>query len=121
MLETSENNSPKFSASGVSEVDQDRAMRLGISFNGIQFIYRNSKYDQLSDACSYAESDIGREGKLPVATTFADWSPRPTPSSSDQELMQQLGITFEDWRYKFGDYRYDRLEDAANYARTHQS
>jgi len=121
MLDASEKNSPELVAFGVSAADQDRAMRMGVSFNGIQFIYRNFKYDRLSDACSYAESDIGREGKLPAAAAFSDWLPRPTPSSSDQALMQQFGIAFEDLRYKFRDYRYDRLEDAVNYACTHQS
>ncbi len=117
MLETNKHNIPEFAASVVSEADQDRAMRLGIAFNGTQFVYRDFKYDRLADAFSYAEFDIHREGRQPVATTSADWLPRPIPNSAEQALMKQYGITFEDWRYKFRDYRYDRLADAVNYAR----
>lgn len=121
MLETNENSIPEFAASGVSKADQERAMRMGISFNGTQFVFRDFKYDRLSDAFSYAELDIQREGRQPVATSSANWLTRPTPNNTDRALMQQFGITFEDWRYKFRDYRYDRLADALNYARDHQS
>lgn len=121
MLEATEKNSPEFLASDVSEVDQERSMRMGISFNGTQFVYRDFKYDRQSDACSYAELDIQREGRQPGATSPEDWLPRPLPSSADRVLMQQFGVTFEDWRYKFCEYRYDRLSDALNYARGHQS
>jgi hypothetical protein len=117
MIETNKNNNSEFAASGISEADQDRAMRLGIAFNGTQFVYRDFKYDRLADAFSYAELDIQREGRQPVATTSADWLPRPIPNSVDQALMKQYGIIFEDWRYKFRGYRYDRLADAVNYAR----
>jgi hypothetical protein len=121
MLETTDKNSPEFLASGVSEVDQGRSMRMGISFNGTQFVYCDFKYDRQSDACSYAELDIQREGRQPVATSPEDWLPRPVPNSGDRVLMQQFGVTFEDWRYKFRDYRYDRLSDALDYARSQQS
>lgn len=121
MLETNENSIPEFSVSGVSEADLGRAMRLGISFNGTQFVYCDFKYDRLSDAIAYAELGVRPEGKLALATSAADWLPRPIPDSADQALMQQFAVSFEDWRYKFRDYRYDRLSDALNYARGHQS
>lgn len=110
----------EFAASGVSTADKARAMRTGISFDGRQFVYRDFKYDQLSDAFSYAELDIRREDRDVLATTSADWLSRPIPNITDQALMQQFGITFEDWRYRFRDYRYDHLADALNYARSHQ-
>ena len=121
MLEAGENSISEFAASDVSKADQDRGMRLGISFDGKQFVYRDFQYERLADAISYAELDIQREGKQAVAATAADWLLRPVPNSADQALMQQLGVTFNDWCYKFGDYRYDRLADALNYARGHQS
>jgi hypothetical protein len=121
MLETSGNNISEFVASGVSETDQNRAMRSGISFNGTQFVYRDFKYDRLTDAFSYADLDIRRAGIRPATTYSVDWLPRPIPNSADQALMQQLGVAFEDWRYRFQDYRHDRLADALNYARCHLS
>lgn len=121
MLETNEKSIPEFAASSVSEVDQELAMRMGISFNGTQFVYRDFKYDRLSDAVSYAELDILREGRQPIATSSADWLLRPVPKSTDRALMQQFGVSFEDWRYKFRDNHYDHLADALNYARPHQS
>ena len=42
----------------ISEISADEkthAMRLGIAFNGTQFIYLDFKYDRLTDAISYAE------------------------------------------------------------------
>lgn len=107
--------------SDVSPADQQRAMGLGISFNGTQFVYRDFKYDRLPDAFAYAELDIEREGKAAAATTAADWLARPLPGVADQTQMQELGIIFENWRYKYLDYRYDRLADAVNYAREHRS
>lgn len=95
-------------------------MRLGISFNGTRFVYRGFKYDRLSDAISYAELDVQRGGIQPVATPSAEWLPRTVPNSAEQALMKQFGITFEDRRYKFQNYHYDRLEDAVRYARSHQ-
>ncbi len=44
----------------------------------------------------------------------------PTPSPRDEsqrELMDSLAISFRDGVYHLGDYRYDRLADAVNYAR----
>lgn len=121
MLETNENSIPEFTASGVSEADQKRAMRMGISFNGTQFVYGDFRYDRLSDAFSYAELEFRREGRQPVPTSSTDWLSRPSPNNADRALMQEFGVTFDDWRYKFRDYRYDRLADALNYARAHQS
>jgi hypothetical protein len=39
------------------------------------------------------------------------------PDESQRELMAELAITFQDGIYRLGDYRYDRLADAVNYAR----
>ena len=96
-------------------------MGLGISFNGSQFVYRDFKYDRLADAIAYAEVDVEREGKAPAATTAADWLAPPLPGLADQAEMQEHGIVFENRRYKYLDYRYDRLADALNYARKDRS
>lgn len=41
----------------------------------------------------------------------------PKPDETGHGLMAALGITFQDGVYHLGEYRYDRLVDAVNYAR----
>lgn len=101
--------------SEISVADQSNAMRLGISFNGIQFVYRDFKYDRLSDAVSYAELDVQRMHQI-LFTVPSEWQPRRVPSMTEQALMTQYGIVFERSCYKYKDYRYDSLVDAINYA-----
>jgi hypothetical protein len=38
-------------------------------------------------------------------------------SQTDNELMERYGITFENDKYNYESYSYDRLEDAVNYAK----
>lgn len=105
----------------VSQVEMNRAMSLGISFNGTQFVCQEFKYDKLPDAISYAELITARDGVLPSVSCAADWLERNVPNEADKVLMEKYGICFEDWRYKYQDYRYDRLADAVNYASTHNT
>ena len=120
MLDSPLDNTSEFPIAGVSATDQTNAMRLGIAFNGTQFVYRDFKYDRLEDAVAYAELDIERSHPPPVPTAGGDWLARPVPGTADEALMKQLGIVLEGWRYKFQDYRYDRLVDAVNYAKSQQ-
>lgn len=106
----------EFPVSVISEIEKDDAMHLGISFNGTQYLYREFKYDKLPDAVAYAAFDIAREGSKPVASSPVDWLERQIPDEGEQEMMQQYGISFEGWRYKYQDFRYDRLADAIKYA-----
>ncbi len=101
------------------ESDRDFAMQLGISFNGTQFVYRDFKYDKLTDAVAYAELDRSRTGAHLTASPPEAWLERPVPSASDDQLMKQYGISLDGGRYRYRDYRYDRLGDAMNYARSH--
>ncbi len=118
-------NNPWENASGcpISEISADEkthAMRLGIAFNGTQFIYLDFKYDRLRDAINYAEHESVRTLNPPVASTPHDWLERPVPSVADQVLMNENGIIFDGWRYIFKEYRYDRLADALNYSLQHR-
>lgn len=103
-------------ASVATRAEVGRAMSLGVSFNGTQFVYQDFKYDKLTDAISYSELITARDGVQPSVSHAADWLERNVPNEADQALMAKYGICFEDWRYKFQDYRYDRLADAVNYA-----
>lgn len=112
------------SACPIADIPTDErthAMRLGIAFNGTQFIYLDFKYDRLTDAISYAEQENARTLNPPVASTPKDWLERPVPSVADLVLMNENGIVFDGWRYRFREYRYDRLADALNYSLQHRS
>mgnify|MGYP003595648695 CR=1 FL=1 len=110
-------NASERSDPSVSAAQQREAMQLGIAFNGFQFVYRDYKYDRLPDAVAYAKLEATRGEGQAAVTNPAAWLDRPVPSAADLEVMQRHGIRFENWRYRFQDYRYDRLADALNYAR----
>lgn len=119
-------NNPVENTSGCPIADtpadeKTHAMRLGIAFNGTQFIYLDFKYDRLTDAINYAEQQSARTCNPPVASSPKDWLDRPVPSVTDQVLMNENGIVFDGCRYKFQEYRYDRLADALNYSLQHRS
>ena len=42
---------------------------------------------------------------------------QPPPPLTDQQEMEQHGITFDGERYSYGEYRYDKLSDAVRYAK----
>ena len=100
----------------IPDSEKQHAQDLGISFNGTQFAYREFKYDKLPDAITYAELDAHRQGQQKDVSPTPEWLDQTAPSASDQELMRQYGITSEGWRYRYREYRYDRLADAINYA-----
>jgi len=57
-----------------------------------------------------AQGSVSYNGRL-----YARYN--PGEAESQRELMDSLAITFRDGVYHLGDYRYDRLADAVNYAR----
>lgn len=121
MLNAAMDNASECPISDIPVSDQKHAMQLGITFNGIQFVYRDFKYDRLADAINYAELETERALKPAVPSTPIDWRQRPVPSVADLVLMKEHSITFEGGRYKYQDYRYDRLADALNYAQSNRS
>lgn len=121
MLSTVSDSASESQRDDISPAAQNHAMQFGIAFNGTQFVYRDFKYDRLSDAVAYAELDCAREHNSPLPSPTGDWIARPLPNTDDQALMKQYGIFFEDWRYRFHEFRYDHLSDAVNYALGHRS
>ena len=105
--------------SSVSPANKDEAIALNISFNGTQFVYRDYKYDKLADAVSYARQDALRASSAPFGTHAVTWVDPVTPSADDLSLMEQYGVTSDQGRFRYGDYRYDRMADAIDYARHH--
>lgn len=87
---------------------------LSIGYNGRSYHYRGFRYDRFMDALNYARLDGARGDGAAGEQTAMDQVPLPT--ESDRALMQTLAITFEDGKYRWGEYRYDRLDDAVAYA-----
>lgn len=54
MLDYPLDNASECSISDIPVADQEHAMRLGIAFNGTQFVYRDFTYDRLADALNYS-------------------------------------------------------------------
>lgn len=50
-------------------------------------------------------------------TDFSHQLESVSAPKSEDEQMKEFGITFDGDRYSFGEYRYERLTDALNYAR----
>ena len=101
--------------------DRRRLMaEFAITYNGRYYFYDRYRYDRLDDALEYAKlqgSSLPRGG----SSDGADPMPAPEliagPGESQRELMVDLAITFQDGIYRLGDYRYERLADAVDYAR----
>lgn len=87
--------------------------QLSISYNGRQYRYGLFQYDQLADAIAYARQRPGDAGSAPAP--FAQ--PPVAPDEAERELMASLDITYLEGVYRLGEYRYNRLADAVNYAR----
>lgn len=43
-------------------------------------------------------------------------NPEAAPTSPD-DLMRQYGVSFDGEKYQYGEYHYDKLADAVNYAK----
>ena len=92
---------------------------FSISYNGRHYGYDDYRYDRLEDAVHYAQlqRSLGRGDRLRVADAMPPAESIEAPDESEREPMAALGITFEDGVYHLGEYRYDLLMDAVNYAR----
>jgi hypothetical protein len=105
--------------SGVDDPgERERLMAdFGIAFNGRHYVYDVYRYDNLADAVAYAKlqrskpSRDAESGSMPSREVVED------PDESQRALMATLGITFQDGVYRLGEFRYDRLANAVDYAR----
>ena len=100
--------------------DRHRLMAgFSISYNGRHYRYDRYRYDLLEDAVDYARLQCALPPRehLDAADAMAASEVVEAPDESGRELMAAHGITFQDGIYRLGEYRYDRLVDAVNYAR----
>jgi hypothetical protein len=92
---------------------------LSIIRDGRQYLYDGYCYDRLSDALAYAQRVRG-QARPPGPSSPAQSELVDSPTAFDRELMTELSISFENGRFVFAGFHYDRLADAASYARDHR-
>jgi hypothetical protein len=94
---------------------------LSIVRGGQHYFYDGYRYDRLSDAIAYAQLVRGQTRRRPAPTSLMQFELIEPPTESDRELMAELSITFENGRFVFQSFQYDRLVDAVSYARFQRS
>ena len=79
------------------------------------------KLDELIRQMQQTNTELGRIRERLSQPVLADnRSPEvpSEPTKTPEQLMDDFGITFENGKYTFEKYHYDKLEDAVNYAKT---
>ncbi len=80
---------------------------------------RTAHISSISDTLSRIEKHLDSLAKQFVRHSSEESSQDDTSVQhlSDEELMEIYGITFENKKYHYQTYQYDRLQDAVSYAR----
>ena len=97
--------------------ERERLMaELAITFNGRHYQYGRYRYRRLDDAVRYARLQRAQ----PAGGDSLGAAPAPRAAEEQTEaqrrLMNAFSITFADGVYRLGDYRYEFLADALDYA-----
>jgi hypothetical protein len=121
-------NTGAASARETAEADQEEQARLmamlGIRHEGRHYHFRGYRYTRLEDAVAYARlvgtraARMLTEDNLPSRSLIDEVN---LPTGQEKALMQSLGVSFEDGRYVYEGFHYDRLADAVAYARLRHS
>lgn len=105
--------------------DRERVMdELSIRQDRAGYVYSGYRYARLDDAIGYAllmrsRMQPGDPASSVDGPSIAVCEPLD-PSDEDHDVMRTLDIHQEQGRYRFQQYRYDRLADAVAYARLAQ-
>ncbi len=80
---------------------------------------RTSHIESVANTLSRIEKKLDQSSKDLAKPDTEQNSPPQSPEAqmSDEELMNKYGITFDNDKYHFQNYKYDRLEDAVNFAK----
>jgi len=88
-----------------------------IAHVGRYYHYDGYRYERLEDAVAYAQLVRARQSQRTDASAFTQIDAVEPPNAAERQLMADLSISFENGCFVWEDFRYDRLIDAANYAR----
>jgi hypothetical protein len=91
--------------------------RLDISHDGLRYGYKGYRYDRLKDAVTYALLMRRRPDSKDSGGPYTQFHMSAVPCGAERAVMASLAISFDAGAYRFGEYRYDRLADAVNYAK----
>ena len=108
----------------MADADQEAQARLmatlGIHHAGRYYHFRGYRYTRLEDAVAYARLVGTRAARMLAEDNLPSHSLTDEvnlPTDQEKALMQSLGVSFEDGRYVYESFHYDRLADAVAYAR----
>lgn len=100
----------------ILDSDEAIATQLEIAFDGIRYLYREFRYERLSDAVNYARICRAKPEFQPNDEFVPRWAPPYAPSTEDLQRMKPFGIQFSRGSFLYRQYRYENLETAINYA-----
>jgi hypothetical protein len=104
-----------------SEDDSRRLMaEYSISHDGRHYQFAEYRYERLADAVAYARLVGAPRAAGSDSPSLMKVDAVEAPSAADRQLMLELSISFEHGSFVFAGFHYDRLVDAANYARHRQ-
>jgi hypothetical protein len=94
--------------------------KLSIRHHGRYYHFDGYRYERLADAIAYAQLVRARPLQRADRPAFMELDAIEAPNADDRQLMLELSISFENGSFEFEGFHYDRLIDAANYARHRQ-
>jgi hypothetical protein len=98
--------------------EREREMvEFSINYDGLRYRYNGYRYDHFADAVRYARLMRSRPSQQDPGGPFTHGQTVAAPTEADRKLMALMAIRFEAGAYRFESFRYDRLEDAVNYAK----
>lgn len=102
------------------EFDQSLMVEFGILFDGYRYVLKGFAYEDLVDAINQAKllrlrPELNDQGQYQLPLGMAS-----KLSVQELEMMDSLLIRRQGRKFVFGGYRYDQLDDAVEYAKTHR-
>ncbi|HEU5295464.1 MAG TPA: hypothetical protein VFU71_11815 [Burkholderiaceae bacterium] len=97
--------------------DERQMTEFSIGRDGLRYHYNGYRYDKWQDAVAYARLMRDRPWQADAGGSFVPSKKLAPPTEKELAQMASLGIRFDGGVYRFGDFRYDKLADAVNYAK----
>jgi hypothetical protein len=98
--------------------DRERQMaEFSVGHDGIRYHYNGYRYDKWQDAVAYARLMHARPDPVDARGSFVPGKKLVPATDAERALMESLGIRYDGGAYRFGNFRYDGLSDAVNYAK----